>query len=497
MPITDRNYSRNIRQNTEIRYSGNSTTMRPQEEEQRIANAVLQDKLEIKNTPISRMTGLKTSVIYYQQKTIGRNDYLVNTTSLNTIDVNKRNFIKILDFVILCTGEASYQSSPTEISIDINVDGEAKVLPQTIKPLVGDFFIMSVGDKNCLFKITGVNKTSIETDCAYAITYTLDEDILGEKYSQLETCTTETRHFIYSHVGTSFRTIFREDEYIALDKLSKMYETMAEVYNRLFYNKDKNTYILNYTALDIKDESGTPLEESRLQNQPFVVAPDKDIPTTVSKPKLNDSDVWFGSMMYDRMLIEFITKNRIFDRVCRKLYRVSQLQQDLERWYHKTIFYAIEHQQTTNLRFKTFIPAPITRVTIASTLNLYGVVSLEPCIEPMGNTLELYPNGLLECMLWGGKDKSDSDITVNTYKDMIDLMNDCIGLYTRKKDSECMSRLLLMYEHFEDFYQLSIRDQNQFYLFPIIAFIITKMMDRLSDDNFGLSVPAQSLNQIK
>ena len=98
MPILDtstRDYNGTMRDNTRIRQTGNAGLIQPQEEEQRIADAVLQDRLEVKNTPLSRMTGLKTTVVYYQQKTIGRNDYLVNTAGLNTIDVNKFNFIKI------------------------------------------------------------------------------------------------------------------------------------------------------------------------------------------------------------------------------------------------------------------------------------------------------------------------------------------------------------------------------------------------------------------
>ena len=36
-----------------------------------------------------------------------------------------------------------------------------------------------------------------------------------------------------------------------------------------------------------------------------------------------------------------------------------------------------------------------------------------------------------------------------------------------------------MYDNFEDFYELSIQDQNTFYLFPMIGYIIVQMMDRL------------------
>ena len=56
-----------------------------------------------------------------------------------------------------------------------------------------------------------------------------------------------------------------------------------------------------------------------------------------------------------------------------------------------------------------------------------------------------------------------------------------------------MSRLLKMYDNFEDFYELSIRDQNTFYLFPMVAYVIIKTMDRLSDPNFGTTMMPNSL----
>lgn len=503
MPILDtstRDYNGTMRDNTRIRQTGNAGLIQPQEEEQRIADAVLQDRLEVKNTPLSRMTGLKTTVVYYQQKTIGRNDYLVNTAGLNTIDVNKFNFIKIEDFVIICQSDSSYQTNSLEMSVDVNVDGEAKVLPKTIQPLVGDRFIMNVGDKNCLFKVTGVNKTTIETDSAYTLNYTLEEDVLGEKYSQVESCVTDIRHFVYAHVGTTFRTIFREDEYIALEKLSKMYNTMSELYNEMFYNKDKNTYVLRYDTIYIKDESGVPLEESRLRNDPYISAPNDrgkvGIDELPDKPTLNDSDTWFGSLMYDRMLVEFINKTKMFNKVKKRIYKPTQLQHDLEKWYSKTVFYALEHQTTKLLKFKTFIPSPITRVTVASTLNLYGMVSLEPTVNSMEGTLGLYPSNLIPEMLWNDGEKVDEDITLNYYNDMIDLMCETVGLYTRKKEECVLSRLLTMYDNFEDFYELSIQDQNTFYLFPMIGYIIVQIMDRLSDPNFGTKMMPSSIEKI-
>ena len=99
-------------------------------------------------------------------------------------------------------------------------------------------------------------------------------------------------------------------------------------------------------------------------------------------------------------------------------------------------------------------------------------------------------------MLWNDGEKVDEDVTLNYYNDMIDLMCETVGLYTRKKEEYVLSRLLKMYDNFEDFYELSIQDQNTFYLFPMIGYIIVQMMDRLSDPNFGTKMMPSSIEKI-
>jgi hypothetical protein len=80
----------------DIRYNvGNRIIgIKAHEAEQRIANAILQDKIEFKDSPLSRMTGLKTIVTYYQQKAVGKNNYLINTSTLGSTDPNNMLFIK-------------------------------------------------------------------------------------------------------------------------------------------------------------------------------------------------------------------------------------------------------------------------------------------------------------------------------------------------------------------------------------------------------------------
>jgi hypothetical protein len=458
-----------IRSNKDIR----SNSIRPYEEEQRIANAILQDKIELKDTPLSRMTGIKTIVTYYQQKASGGNNYLVNTATIGTTDPNNMLFIKVNKFVVLCQGEITAQPETKEISVDFNAEGQLKTLPKTIKPMIGDYFIMNVYNKPCLFKVTNVNKTTLEDDTAYEVYYQLIEENPDEKLRQLEELVTDTYEFVYSHIGTSFRTLFRTDEYVALEKLDEMYRRIASLFNEYFYDQNKNTYILVYNSLDIKDE------------KPFVTITESNYGESLTPPSLNNSDSWYNAKMYDRMLVEFITRNKLFDYVDRHIFRVSQLRTDIEKWYSKTIYYAIENQTNNRIVFKYLLPSPVTRVTIATSLNLYGIVSLEPMADKLLDTLDLYPERLMSYILWEAKERSIDDYTLNTYENILEFICETIGLHVNKRYEFILERLLKIHGELDKFYDLSNQRHHMFYIYPILAYVIRCTMDRLSDPVFN------------
>jgi hypothetical protein len=450
--------------------------IKPHEAEQRIANAILQDKIEFKDSPLSRMTGLKTIVTYYQQKAVGKNDYLINTSTLGSTDPNNMLFIKVKNFVILCQGETTAQTEVKEIGVDFNAEGQAKFFPKSIKPLIGDYFIMSVYNKPSLFKVTNVNKITMEDDTAYEINYELIQENPDDKLRQLEELITETYEFVYAHIGTSFRTLFRTDEYLALEKLDAMYQRVASLFNEYFYDADKNTYILVYDTLDRKDET------------PYVVAAENRNGESLTPPSLNNSDSWYNAQMYDRMLVEFITRNKLFDYVDRHIFRVNQLRTDGEKWYSKTIYYALENQTSKRIVFKYLLPSPVTRVTIATTLNLYGIVSLEPMAEKLLDSLDLYPPKLLSYILWDAQEKNLEDCLLNSYENILEFICEIIGLHVNKKEAYMLDRLLKLYEYLDTFFDLSNSKHHMFYLFPLLALVIRRTMDRLSDPVYNINI---------
>lgn len=461
-----------IRNNNDLRLNG----IRPYQEEQRIANAILQDRIELKDNPLSRMTGLKTAVTYYHQKAIGANNYLVNTDTLGTTDLNNRLFIKIREFIVLCMGEISAQTDQKDIGVELIADGQLKFLPKTIKPMMGDYFIMNVYNKDCLFKVTNVNKTTMEDDSAYEVSYQLIEENPDEKLKQIESLVSDAYEFVYSHIGTSFRTLFKADEFKALDLLDRTYRRIASLFNELFYDDQKNTYILLYNSLDRKDE------------QPYVLAQESINGDLLTPPSLNLSDSWYNSKMYDRMLVEFITKNHLFDYVDKHIFKVEQLRPDMEKWYSRTIYYAIENQTYDRIVFKYLLPSPITRVNIATSLNLYGIVSLEPVADKFLNSLDLYPSRLMSYILWEGKERSIDDYMLNTYENLLEFICETIGLYVNHKEDYILKRLLIVSEYIDKLYDLSGNKSHLFYIFPLLAYIIRYSMNKLSDSRFDINL---------
>lgn len=479
------------RNNHTLRESETVSLVRPHEIEQRIGNSVIQDKIDIKNTPLTRLTTIPTTVIYYAHDVSNRNDFITNTGNVSSVTVNKDAYNKIKDFVIICQDALNVTLENDEGKASLMGEGTAKILPKTIKPIVNDHFVMMTLGKRNLYRVTQVTKSSIENDSAYEISYQLVEENSKTTtiIKEIENNVIATYQFVYSHVGTEFRTLFREDEYVALETLEKMYGTIASLYNECFYNSDKNTYILTFDSAVIKDEYGESIANSKMEEVPYITIGDDSVPVP---PKLKNYDTWYGSLMYDRMLVEFITKTGMFSNVDNHVYYVTKLQEDLEHWYPKTVWYALEHQSTGRLHFKFFTPSPITRVTIASRMNLYGLVNLEPIPGYITGCLDLYPKKLFKYLYWEGcENRSIKDITVNTYSSIVDLICETIGLYVNKREDAILSRLLLLSEHFNEFSEVGLRDQNEFYLFPMLAFVIRKTMDRLSDENFGLAMYAK------
>lgn len=129
-----------------------------------------------------------------------------------------------------------------EAGLDVSYDGEATILPNTIKPLPNDFFVIPYLKDQYLFRLTGIEYDNIRPDNFYKITFKLDAND-GEKRESIEKQVHDKFTCIFSNIGTDNKCIIREDYKNRLEELDAMYNDMVSLYLSLFYNERYNVLI--------------------------------------------------------------------------------------------------------------------------------------------------------------------------------------------------------------------------------------------------------------
>lgn len=126
--------------------------------------------------------------------------------------------------------------------IDSNYEGEAIILPDGIKPLPNDFFIISYLDKRFLFMVTAPAYQTIRSNSFYKINFML-KAVDSDSHNDLINQTNENYTCIVNNIGTKENYIIRDDHIIKLVELEKVYRNIAERYKLLFYNNRYNCFM--------------------------------------------------------------------------------------------------------------------------------------------------------------------------------------------------------------------------------------------------------------
>src|SRR5699024_10114260 len=94
-----------------------------------------------------------------------------------------------------------FQLESTEHGLDSSYEGEAQILPNTIRPVPNSYFIINYLQDYYLFRVTGIQYDNVRADNFYTITFKL-EDIAEEKINQLNIQCTEYYDCILQNIGT-------------------------------------------------------------------------------------------------------------------------------------------------------------------------------------------------------------------------------------------------------------------------------------------------------
>ena len=209
-------------------------------EKQMVEDNIFQFEERLK-APSSRfIDSTQTYVDYYHIDNEG------TTTDAGFIDVasilgfrSPIKFKKIHDFPLYGIEQIVLSIQDADQGLDTEYTGEAIILPNTIKPLQNDYFVIKYLRDSYLFRVTDVNYDSVMADGFYRISYMLDF-IDDEKFHELEKQVEESYECVLENIGTENSCIIESTVHVNLTEINKMYDEMVQTYLSIFYDERYN-----------------------------------------------------------------------------------------------------------------------------------------------------------------------------------------------------------------------------------------------------------------
>ena len=146
---------------------------------------------------------------------------------------------KIEKFPIYGIEQIVAQLQDTEVGIDTAYEGEGIILPNTIKPLPNDYFVIPYVGGNVLFRITEIMYDNIRQDNFYKFSFKLDATD-DEKKHNLEEQVYDKYTCVLENIGTENKCIIQDDCKEQLDNINAMYDDMVKLYLSIFYDERYN-----------------------------------------------------------------------------------------------------------------------------------------------------------------------------------------------------------------------------------------------------------------
>ncbi len=151
-------------------------------------------------------------------------------------------FNKIDSFPLYGIEQMVLQIQDTDQGLDSSYEGEATIVPGSIKPLENDFFIIPYLKDPYLFRVTEIIYDTIMSDNYYKIGFKL-EYIDESKLDNLENQVHEKYTCILENIGTESNCIIEVESKEVIDKIEEMYDDMANTYKSIFYNDRHNCFL--------------------------------------------------------------------------------------------------------------------------------------------------------------------------------------------------------------------------------------------------------------
>jgi hypothetical protein len=444
-------------------------------QERKILTNTLENISGVKENSITRFHGANTEVTYFLQEIKDGNDFLVNTSGMNDGDPNLVSYVKINHMILKMDAiSVSWDESEGGGAKTPMYEGRAVVFPNTITPHVNDKFAMLYLERTVLFNINSVQPLSGDKDSAFELQFSLAIDYFTYERSELSKLVEGDYVLEQTHLTTSFRTIFKSDDYNKLQKIKLLYNEIGQIYLDEFVDNILNTPILKYInnleesiiGDTINTLSGEGLEEHQ------IIFGKKDSRTK----KFNN--VYKDKELYDAELVEFLLKNEIFSNVNEIRFIPTQyINGKRESNYYKTIFYAIEKRDKNVLKSVGFFPASLDTASLDALPILAGKVNMIHCTKQCNNSLDLLPYKLCDKVI----ETSNDDVApLDAYGSIFDKIAFLIALYINRFDKKLLDFLLYLEANIEDIrsFDSYILRNEAFYLFPLFGFVLKSIAEK-------------------
>lgn len=194
------------------------------------------------NNPYSRfLEGIPTFVTYYAINSIESTlDEGFKDTEQQIGDESSIRYNKIEKFPLWGIENLNLSIIEEEYGNDIELNGEATILPDTIIPLPDDYFIIDYLSNQYLFRVTNIDADTIKSNHYFRIQFEFKKLNDGSIDKQVK----DVFISIFENLGTDYKVIISLDANEKLKVVEQQEKLFREMYIDLFYSRKLNTVIL-------------------------------------------------------------------------------------------------------------------------------------------------------------------------------------------------------------------------------------------------------------
>lgn len=196
------------------------------------------------NSPLTRFLDKSPTFVTYFHINVNETTVDEGFRDIEDIIGNKSplRFQKIENFPMYGLEQVILNITESEQGLDTEYSGDCVILPNTIKPLQNDFFMINYVHDSFLFRVTEVQYDNIRPDNFYKISFRF-EFLDEEKVEAIDEQVEEKYSCILENIGSENNCIIQDEYLTQLNLIDDMYNDMVNTYKVIFYNDRYNCFL--------------------------------------------------------------------------------------------------------------------------------------------------------------------------------------------------------------------------------------------------------------